>query len=255
MITVEVLGAPANPWMMHELSIFMAALVGGYHLGTTLKTRRLAVSALVFIAAITASWQDFYHLWAVYVLWNPHFPQLPWGLSPHTTPYKPAFVPFSWAWFFGIAIPLLLALVARVGRYAPRINTFVLSFLIVGPLFWAYDVYVEFNGVSNGWWSYTRTTGPTLATPRGPFPIWYPVNLFVLQAIVFVWLLTLRDEQGIYFHERILRVDRINPGFKRELARAGAMALLFNLVSLLVNSAYPFALRLATRGQSVLVPY
>ncbi|MGH7898433.1 MAG: hypothetical protein ACREQQ_10800 [Candidatus Binatia bacterium] len=248
------LGEPTNPWMIHETSIFLFALIAGFQIAETARTRTLSTTALVFIAGVATFWQEFYDDWAVYLLWNPAFPLLPWGPTPYTTPYKPAFVPFAWGWFYSLAIPLFLRLTDALRRRRPGLPRLLVSALIVGPLLWAYDVGVEFTAVSNGWWSFTQPIGPTWSTPYGRYPIWYPVNLFVLWGIVFVRFLMQRDGRGVWWHERVMGIDRLRPGFGRELARAGAMALLFNATFLTINNATPFVHRIVTGGTSDLVP-
>ena len=67
------------------------------------------------------------------------------------------------------------------------------------------------------------------------------------------WL-ALRDAEGVMPHEQRWGVAARPAGWRRELARAGAMIVLFQLTFFLFNTAPPIIGRLLFGGPSGLVP-
>nr|ART38509.1 G14 [uncultured bacterium] len=248
------MGEPINPWMMETGSLIFWSVLAVVSAVLALRTGRLSLVALCLIAATTGFWQEFFGDWGAYLAWNPHFTRLPfWGPMPYTTPVKPLFIPFSWGWWFAVSIPLLVSLIAALGRWLPRVSTTLLSFLVAFPLFVAYQFYVEGSSVANGWWTYDLTVGPALASDHGQLPVIFPLCIGFWAAGL-VALLARRDAAGLWWHERRLGVASVAPGARRELARAGAFILLFQVTMFVINIAPPMILRALFGGPSVLVP-
>lgn len=248
------MGEPVNPWMMETGSIIFWCVLAAASTILALRRRRLSLVALCLIGATSTFWQEFFGDWGAYVAWNPRFDRLPlWGEMAFTTPVKPLFIPFSWGWWFAVTIPLLVSLVAWLGRKLPAPSTTALAFLIAFPLFLAYQLYVEGSSVANGWWTYDVVVGPALTSDKGQLPIIFPV-LLGLWAAGLVALLARRDGEGFWWHERRLGVPRLAAGAKRELARAGAFALLFQLSMFAINIGPAIVGRLLFGGPSLLVP-
>src|SRR5690606_3483231 len=188
-------GERVNTWMMETGSFYIWGILALATLVLSLKNRRIPLMGLCLIAGTSAFWQEFFGDWGAYLAWNPAFARLPfWGEMAYTTPVKPLFMPFSWGWWFSISIPLLVSLVAFLGRKFPKISMTIWSFSIASPLFFAYQLYVEGSSVANGWWTYDVVVGPALSSEKGNLPIIFPI-LIGLWAGLFVAMLA-RDRKS-----------------------------------------------------------
>jgi hypothetical protein len=246
--------SPLVPWIFTVAGPFLWLALALHHARITARRRFLSPGALLFIAGTTMWWQEWYADWGSYLLFNGHFPLIPWGSSTWTSPNKPWAVIPAYGWFFGLALPGLLALVAALRRRVPEWSTWGLVAAVVVPVFYLIDLGLESTASRLGWWSYTRTVGPTLSTPRGSFPLFYPAGVFVVWAVVTVRLLVERDDTGHWRHERLLRIPRIPPGWKREIARASVWALTLNALFWFVLVLPTILLRHAFGHPSALVP-
>lgn len=245
---------PANPWMMETGSIWIWGGLVLVTAGLTIWKGRLPLVALCLIAATTAFWQEFFGDWGAYLAWNPAFERLPlWGEMPFTTPVKPVFIPFSWGWWFAISLPLLVSLVSFLSRKLPAIKPGWIALATAFPLFLAYQLYVEGSSVANGWWTYDVVLGPALESARGRLPIVFPA-LLGLWVAWFVARLARRDENGFWPHEVRWGVPGKPAGWRRELTRAWAMIVLFQVSFFIVNIAPAILGRALFGGPSVLVP-
>ena len=248
------MGAPIDPGVMETGSFW---IWGGLALLTLIwawKDGRLPLFGLVLIAATSSFWQEFFGDWGAYVAWNPAFARLPfWGTMAYTTPVKPLFVPFSWGWWFGISIPLLVALVRWLHGKFPTVSIFTLAMVTAFPLFLAYQINVEGGSVAKGWWTYDSVIGPALTSAKGRLPLIFPL-LLGLWAGWFVALLARRDADGFMPHEVRRGIPGLAPGWRRELARVVAMIVLFQLTFFVLNTAPPIIGRLLFGAPSVLVP-
>lgn len=248
------MGEPINPWVMEMGSIIFWSVLVVVSALLAIRTRRLSLVALMLLGATSSFWQEFFGDWGAYVAWNPHFARLPfWGEMPFTTPVKPLFIPFSWGWWFAVSIPILVLVIRGLHRLLRRVSVPVLSLFVAFPLFVAYELYAEGGAVANGWWTYDVVIGPIMQSDKGRLPVIFPVLLGAWAA----WLIAILaqpDARGWWWHERALGVDGIPAGGRRELARAGAFILLFQVTTFAVNILPAILGRLAFGGPSTLVP-
>jgi hypothetical protein len=248
------MGAPINPWMMETGSYWIWGALVLLTAIWTLKDKRLPLFGLVLIAATSGFWQEFFGDWGAYVAWNPAFARLPlWGEMAFTTPVKPLFIPFSWGWWFAISIPLLVVLVRWLHAKFANVSILTLAMLTAFPLFLAYQIQVEGSSVANGWWTYDTVIGPALESPKGRLPLIFPL-LLGLWAGWFVAQLAKRDAAGLMPHEARHGIAAKPAGWRRELARAWWMIVLFQVSFFIVNIAPPIIGRLLFGGPSLLVP-
>jgi hypothetical protein len=217
---------PLAPWVFQVVGPLVWLAMAGFHAWRTAGRRQLSAGALFFIGATTMWWQEWYADWGGYLLFSPHFELMPWGATTWTTPHKPWAVIPAYGWFFGLGLPGLLAAVESVQRRQPRWSAWAAAAAVVVPVFYAIDLGIEGFATVMGWWTYTNPVGPVLHTSRGSFPLLYPVLLFVFWALVTVRLSLARDDRG----RRLLGVDRVSEGWKRELARAGAWSVTLNVL-------------------------
>src|SRR5271168_606566 len=230
METMPDLGIPTNTWLMTTGGVYLWYILLGYHIGRTRQTKTLSLYALFFVVATLSFWQEFYGDWGNYQIWNPHFARIPfWGISPYTTPVKPSWVPYSWGWFLGLLIPLLCSLAYWGKAKLKSVPLWVLA-IPIGLFLWLYDIYEEVNATANGLWSVTRIWGPAFHSERGSYAIVYPSVLLGFFASAMILLLYKQDVSGYFWHESLLNIQRMKPGFKRELARLGSFYLVFNVV-------------------------
>lgn len=246
--------APIQPEKMHDNTFVMFAVMLTLFTVWALWKRALNVGLLVFIAAFFTAWQEFYADWGAYLYWNPGFEQLPWGQSAFTTPVKPLFIPFSWAWYFSLILPLVLLLINFLHRKLPRVPTFVLSLLIVGPVFYGYNIMTEKTAGDMAWWGYLEAFGPVAQAQYSQYPLVWPAMGLAFWAVVLIWLLTLRDQRGFWRHEVLLGVDKLQSSVGRGVARIGAFVLMFNASCLLVVTLPCMAARLLFGVDSALIP-
>ena len=247
------MGPPVNPWMMETGSIYLWCALVAVTIVLTIRNKRLPLVGLCLIAATSSFWQEFFGDWGAYVAWNPAFARLPlWGEMAFTTPVKPFFIPFSWGWWFAVSLPPLVSLVGWLARRT-KVAPGWLALLTAFPLFLAYQLFVEGSSVANGWWTYDVVIGPAIHSAKGNLPLIFPV-LLGLWTAYFVAQLAVRDEDGFWWHERRLGVPGVAPGARRELARAGAMILLFQLSFFVFNIGSAMLGRALFGGPSLLVP-
>jgi hypothetical protein len=140
-----------------------------------------------------------------------------------------------------------------LGRKLPAISTNWLSLLIAFPLFLTYQLYVEGSSVANGWWTYDVVIGPALESDKGRLPIIFPA-LLGLWVAYFVAKLARRDADGFWPHEHSMGVPAKPAGWRRELARAVAMIVLFQVSFFIFNIGSAMLGRAVFGGPSALVP-
>jgi hypothetical protein len=250
-------------WFFEIVGPLLAVGLAVIFLARARRSGTLSLTALVFFGAITMFWQEWYTDWGAYLRYNEHFHLMPWGTTFWTTPNKPWAVIASYGWFFAAGLPLIVWACTRVARrravargavFDGRVPLGVVA-AVAGPLFWIGDILAEGLFTKLNWYQYTRTTGPAISSSsRGSFPVLYPAVLFVVWAIVTIWLLSQPGPDGLRPHERFMRVDRVRPGARRELARFAAMAVFLN-VSFWFLLVFPSILvRVAFGSSSSLVP-
>jgi len=246
--------APIEPEKMHDNTFVMFFVMLTLFSVWALWKRSLNVGLLVFIAAFTTAWQEFYADWGAYLYWNPGFEQLPWGQSLFTTPVKPLFIPFSWAWYFSLILPLVLLLINFLHRRFPRAPTFLLSLLVVGPVFYGYNIMTEKTAGDMAWWGYLEAFGPVAQAKYSQYPLIWPALGLAFWAVILVWLMTLRDARGYWRHELVLGVDKLQAGVGKGVARIAAFALMFNVSCLVVVTLPCMAARLLFGVDNALIP-
>lgn len=252
--TRPVIGPPVNPWMMETGSMLIWGALVLVTAALAFRNGKLPLLGLCLIAATSAFWQEFFGDWGAYVAWNPAFARLPlWGHMAFTTPVKPVFIPFSWGWWFAVSLPLLVSLVSWLSRKLPGIAPGWIALATAFPLFLAYQLYVEGSSVANGWWTYDVVIGPALESARGRLPVVFPA-LLGLWVAWFVARLARRDEDGFWPHEHRWGVAAKPAGWRRELARAWAMIVLFQVSFFIINIAPAILGRALFGGPSALVP-
>lgn len=258
----ELAVSPDNPFgvlpidmaSMHDQSIklFFVMLIG-FSLWS-LYRRRLSIGLLILFGALFTSWQEFFGDWGAYLYWNPDFPLLPWGETPFTTPAKPMFIPFSWGWYLTLIYTLLVALLSWVQAKLPSVPKLLIVVVVAGPLFYGYNIYSEALAADMAWWGYAETFGPYAQGAYAKYPLLWPAIDLVAWSVTILWLLTLKDKAGYWWHERVIGVDRVAPGWRQGLARIGGFILTFNLSCLLIVTIPCILVRLIWGVDSLIVP-
>jgi hypothetical protein len=246
------MSAPTVPWLFQVVGPVVWIAVAAFLLGDIFRKRRLSLLALVFFAATTMWWLEWYADWAARLLYNHKFALIDWGTTTWTAPNKPWAVIAGYGWFIGLSLPPLAALCNYVSRRrngGQESVSFATALLVVLPIYWLFDVLVETVATALSWWRYFDPASPTVSTSHGGFPLAYPVLVFALWAVVAVWLLTQRNDRGFFLHERLLRVDRVRSAFAVQPARLGAMVLMLN-VTYIVVLVLPICLIRALFGDS-----
>lgn len=246
-------GAPVAGWVFEVVGPIVWIVAAATFLVRGRRNGALALPALVFFGTTTMFWQEWYTDWGAYLLFNDDFTLMPWGSTFWTTPNKPWAVIAGYGWFFAAGLPGLLLLCRRAARGKPKVPLWIVA-AVVGPLFWIGDVGAEGLMTLINWYEYTDPVGPVISTSEGAIPVAYPALVFVLWAVVAVWLLLQQNDKGWLLHERALRVDRVGAGLRRELARVGAMALLMNATFWFVLVFPTILVREAFGDPSTLVP-
>jgi hypothetical protein len=251
---INTMGEPVSPWMMETGSFIIWGVLAAISIALAIRSKQMSLLALCLIGATTSFWQEFFGDWGAFLAWNPHFARLPfWGEMPFTTPVKPLFIPFSWGWWFAVSIPLLVLLVRWVNKKLPKVSTTLLAFVIAFPLFSLYQISVEGDSVSKGWWTYDVVLKPALESAKGRLPLIFPLVLG-LWAAVFVALLARKDADGLWWHERLFGVQNKAAVFQRELWRTISFVVLFQVTFFIINTAPPIIWRVSTGVTSALVP-
>jgi hypothetical protein len=245
---------PIEPEKMHDNTFVMFFVMLTLFSGWALWKKSLNIGLLVFIAAFFTSWQEFYADWGGYLYWNPGFEQLPWGISAFTTPVKPLFIPFSWAWYFSLILPLMVLLINFLHRKMPKVSTFAWSLLLVGPIFYGYNIMTEKTAGDMAWWGYLEAFGPVAQATYSQYPLLWPALGLAFWAVILVWLMTLRDQGGYWWHERLVGLDRMESGIRQGFARVAAFVLMYN-VSCLIFVTLPCVLaRILFGVDNLLIP-
>ena len=245
---------PLMPWIFQIIGPIAWFAIAGLLIWRSRKNKALTFFAITFFAATTMWWQEWYADWAGYLRFSGEFALIPWYATAWAAPTKPWAVIAGYGWFIGLAIPAIVLLVNRATRNKVGAARYVLAAAITAPIFWAIDITVEAVATALNWWEYTNPMGPVITTTNGDFPLVYPSLVFVLWAVVVVFILMQRDDSGFFLHERIVRVNRMGAGLGRDVARVIAMALTFNITFWLVLVLPTILIRQYTGAPSVLVP-
>jgi hypothetical protein len=246
--------SPIGGLGMHNFSVaFFFALLVLWSLWSAYK-KELRPGLLILIAASLTSWQEFYADWGAYIYWNSEFPLLPWGESPFTTPIKPAFLFFSWGWYFSLIYPFLLTILNLRERHLPKIPQWPIVLFVIAPIFYAYNINGEKTAAESAWWGYAHSFGPFASAEYADYPLIWPALSLVAFSISILYLLRARDSSGYWWHERLLSIDQMTNVFWSALARIAAFVLSFNVLCLVFVTIPCIAVRLIWGVDSPLVP-
>tara|TARA_R110000772_G_scaffold268731_1_gene398310 strand:+ start:14338 stop:15165 length:828 start_codon:yes stop_codon:yes gene_type:complete len=245
---------PIGGMGMHNFSVaFFIFMLISWSLWSAYK-KELRPGLLILIAASLTSWQEFYGDWGAYIYWNSEFPLLPWGESPFTTPIKPAFLFFSWGWYFSLIYPFLLTILNLRERYLPKIPQWPIVLFVIAPIFYAYNINGEKTAAESAWWGYAHSFGPYASAQYADYPLIWPTVTLVAFSIAIIYLLRARNSNGYWWHERLLNIDKMTAGASSGLARIGAFVLAFNIACLVFVTIPCIAVRLIWGVDSHLVP-
>ncbi len=245
---------PLVPWIFQIVGPIAWFAIAGLLLWQSRRNNGLTFVAITFFAATTTWWQEWYADWAGYLRFSGEFALIPWYSTTWAAPTKPWAVIAGYGWFIGLAIPAIVLLVNRATRDRTGAGRYLLAAAITAPIFWAIDIAVEAVATALNWWEYTNPTGPVIKTANGDFPIVYPSLVFVLWAVLTVLILMRRDANGLFLHERLVRIDRIRTGIGRDITRALAMAVTLNMTFWFVLVLPTILIRQYTGDPSILVP-
>lgn len=220
---------PIATWIFEVIGPLVFVIVAAVCVVRSIRRRELTVPTLLLISATSMSWQEFFGDWGAYLLYSDKFALMPWGSTMWTSPNKPWAVIPAYGWYYTAVFPAMLAMIAALRR---RTGWGRLSSLlaVTFPIFYLWDLFIEGVAAGLGWWSYTTVYGPAILTDRGNFPVVYPLLLFVFYGIVATWVLDSRDDRGQFRHELIMRVNKLRPGWRRELGRALSWVVMMNVV-------------------------
>ncbi|MGH3641642.1 MAG: spirocyclase AveC family protein [Mycobacterium sp.] len=221
----------------------------------TRKRGELGVLGLLAFAGFSIFWQEFYADWGAYLLWTPDFHMLPWGSTTWTTPDKPAMNLTSYPVFMTAAFLAMLALQKWAGRRWPRVHPLVLSLVTAGPVLIVFNLVMEYVSVETlGLWTYVDTVGPVVHSDAGTMPLLYPNIPFGLFGAVTAFLIGWTNAEGRPRFEALIAKPALPHGLKRDVLRAVAWILTFNVTYWLFLITPTLVLRLTLGEPSTLVP-
>lgn len=245
---------PLFLWMLEVLVPIIFLIMVVHYIRQCRRAGTLTFGALLFIGTTTMFWQEWYADWGGYLLFNPQFTLMPWFSNAWVQPNRPWAVIPSYGPFFTAIFLLMLRLRKELLKRRPELSRMA-SVLIVGiPAFYLWDLFNEGYGTILGWQSYTQYVGPAVVTPKGNFPLLYPILLFVCYGVVTLGVLSFRDSAGRAQFESWFGVEKISAPLPRELARVGAWIIVMNGLFLLFLTGPLVILRLLFGGPSLLVP-
>jgi hypothetical protein len=178
-----------------------------------------------------------------------------WGATPWTTPEKPAMNLTSYPVFMTAAFVSMLALQKWARRRWPGVHPMVLSLITAGPVLIGFNLVMEYVSVKTlGLWTYVDTIGPVLHTDAGTMPLLYPNIPFGLFGAVTAFLIGWTNAEGRPRFEALVAKPGLPQGIKRDVLRAIAWVLTFNVTYWLFLITPTIVLRLTLGEPSALVP-
>jgi len=186
-------------WVFHPGGVLFSGAV--LLIGAIVSWRRKRLPALfVFLIAITTCfWQETYGDWGAYVLYDHHLAQMPWGSWPFTAPSKPWGILGGYTWFQGLWGLFCAFFIFLAARKLPKWNTYIVAVLVTIPIWYLWDVAIEYSNVRAGVWSYIAPYWPVLHSEKGTFPLLWPIleqipfNAFTAWIVFRLW----RDPNGL----------------------------------------------------------
>ena len=244
----------AANWFELVMSVACGALI----VWVVIETRRRSELGLVGLLAITGLsifWQEFYADWGAYLLWSPDYQMLPWGSTTWTTPDKPAMNIVSYPVFMTAAFLSMLALQKWAHGRWPRVHPLVLSLVTAGPVLIGFNLVMEYVSVETfGLWTYVDTIGPVLHSDAGTMPLLYPNIPFGIFGAVTAFLIGWTNSEGRPRFEALIAKPGLPQGLKRDVLRAVAWMLTFNVTYWLFLITPTIVVRLIFGEPSALVP-
>jgi hypothetical protein len=221
----------------------------------TRKRGELGVVGLLAIAGFSIFWQEFYADWGAYLLWTPDFHMLPWGSTTWTTPDKPAMNLTSYPVFMTSAFLSMLALQRWARGRWPGVHPLLLSLATAGPVLIVFNLAMEYVSVETfGLWTYVDTIGPVLHSDAGTMPLLYPNIPFGLFGAVTAFLIGWTNQEGRPRFEALIAKPSLPQGLKREVLRAVAWVITFNVTYWICLITPAIVIRLTLGEPSTLVP-
>ena len=225
-------------------------------LGNSIRKRRVNPWLIYLFAFTTQFWQDFFGGWGGYFLYNPRFARMEWwGHMRWTSPNKPWFLIAAYGWWWTFAIGVSSIFLVWLRKKKPNWSLPVAFALTCGAFFYLYDVVAETAMVYFHWQDYTMGDpfGLEIHTSNGTFPLLWPLIPQIIWIYAVVWLVTVRNDDGVLKYEAWLHLDR----FKRwrlQIARFFAYAAAFNVTYALILIIPMMLLRAIQGDPSMLVP-
>lgn len=222
-------------------------------------TRRhgyLSIPTLLGIGGFSIFWQEFYADWGAYLLWSDKYHVFPfWGPTMWTTPIKPIDVLSAYPVFFVVAFSLMLALTRRAVAKFKNTSPLLVCLLTAGPLLALINLGLEYVSVAkSGQWTYVEVLGPAITTIKGQQPLLTQNIPFGIFGAVLCYLILKQDDQGKPTFERITHPERASTAWGREVRRAFAWVIVWNLCYWFLLCTPLIAIRLMFGPPSALVP-
>ena len=243
---------PQLGWLFEIVGPIIWVVLAAFFAYTCIKRRELTLPALVFIGGTTMWWQEWYGDWGAYVLYNPHLALIPGYHWPLTSPNKPWAVIPAYGWFYALVyFPVLWVCRKIHARFFPTAKLWVIIVAVSLPFFYIWDTLVEGGASILGLWSYVDFVGPAMQSPRGNFPLLYPVLTFAAMMTITLLVIAAATPDGPLV-ETWTSVDRLI-GTKRTIGRILTWIVTMNLCYM-IFIVPTMLIRLAVLPPDALVP-
>jgi Spirocyclase AveC-like len=237
------LEAPFAPWIFEYVLSALGLVLIAFFIRASVRARELTFALLVTVSGATMWWQEWYADWGVYLLYSPKFHLMPWGATQWASPNKPWFMPFAYAWYYGLIYVGITVAIFALRRTKPRLGKLSSVLIIAVPFFYLWDLLVEGVSVGLGYWTYFDTFGPTIVFASTAISLVHPLIIFTIYGVVAAYLLSDRDDNGHARFESVFRVASVRPGWRRESVRMVAYVVVMNLTFFIFMSVPMIAVR------------
>ena len=225
------LGHPVAAWFFDDVQPILWGAAFVVVVVHTARTRRFAITSLLFLAGTTMFWIEWPADWGSYLVYNRDFRLFDgWTSTWYQTYWKPIGVVFGYGVFFGIAGIVLSRGVPAVRRRITALPQPAAVAVVAAVLFYAFDIGAEKLMTSLGWYSYVEPVGPSWSSSRGSLSFVWPALPFVLFAVCLALLLDHTDDRGFYRVEVIAGASRVGAGWRRESRRLVAWIVTMNVL-------------------------
>jgi hypothetical protein len=230
------LEAPFAPWIFeYVLSAFGLVLVGLF-VRASIRAHELTFALLVTLSGATMWWQEWYADWGVYLLYSPKFHLMPWGATQWASPNKPWFMPFAYAWYYGLIYIGMTGAIFALRRKKRGLGKLASVVIIAVPFFYLWDLCVETVSVGLGFWTYFDTFGPSIKFASTAISLVHPLLIFTIYGVIAAYVLANRDEDGHAKFESVFRAQAVRLGWRRESVRLIAYIVTMNVMFLVFMS-------------------